>query len=135
MSEVIEREYLKVLNTVQKASGYEIVELGENSSQVKLSLENAQTTDDSKTIFDAEIYKCASFAAIVSVNEADSFIINSNVDFLSQVELNQTEVLFEAKALSSSQGKNFIEVVGKINDISVFLGSFTVLKLDKRSMV
>ncbi len=135
MSEVIERDYLKVLNTVQKASGYEIVELGENSSLVKLILENTQTTDDSKTVFESEIYKCASFSAIVSVNEPDSFIINSNVDFLSQVELNQKEIIFEAKALSSSQGKNFIEVVGKISDISVFIGSFTVLKLDKRSMV
>ena len=135
MSEVIDREYLKVLNSVQKSSGYEIVELGENSSKVKLILENTQTTDDSKTVFEAEIYKCASFSAIVSVNEPDSFIINSNVDFLSQVELEQKEIVFEAKALSSSQGKNFIEVVGKINDISVFIGSFTVLKLDKRSMV
>ncbi len=135
MDEVIQRDYLKVLSSVKKSNFYEVLELDKNSSKVKLNLENTQTYDDNKMIFEAEIYKCANFTAIIAVNEPNIFSINSNVDFLSQVEISQKEIIFEAKALSSSQGKNFIEVVGKVNDISVFLGNFTLIKLDSRSRV
>ena len=135
MEAVVERDYLKVLSSVQKSSGYDIVELGDNRSIVKFSLDVAQTHDDSKTVFESDIYRCASFCALVAVNEPNIFVLNSNVDFLAQVDIEQKELLFEAKALSSSKGKNFIEVVGTINDISVFIGSFTVLKLDSRSKV
>ncbi len=135
MDTIVESDYLKVLNSIQKANGYEIVELDENSSTVKFSLENAQTYDDSKTIFESDIYKCASFCAMVAVNEPNIFIINSNVDFLAQVDLEHKEIIFKAKALSSSRGKNFIEVFGKVNDISIFVGNFTVLKLDSRSKI
>jgi hypothetical protein len=37
--------------------------------------------------------------------------------------------------LSSSLGKKFVEVVGMIDDIKVFIGDFTVLKLDNRSKI
>jgi len=135
MEQVIEKEYLKVLNSIQKTNEYEIVDLNEHKAKVKLNLENTQTSDDSKTVFEGEIYKCANFCAVSAVNEANVFAINSNIDFLAQVEVSQKEMIFESKALSSSQGKKFIEVVGKVNDITVFIGSFTVLKLDKRSKV
>ena len=135
MEEVIERDYLKVLNSVQRTNSYEIVELLEDGIVVKLSLEDTQTADDSKSVFEGEIYKCANFCAVSAVNEPNIFVINSNIDFLAQVEVNQKEMFFEAKALSSSQGKKFIEVVGKVNDITVFVGSFTVLKLDRRSKI
>jgi len=136
MAEVLDRDEvkkLKILNSVQRASGYDIVSISEGEAKVVFLLEQAQTMENSTTVFEGEIYKAANFTALVAVNEENNFVINANIDFLSQVEVSSKEIVFEAKSLSSSLGKKFVEVTGMIDDIKIFIGSFTILKLDARS--
>jgi len=133
MSEVKENILLKVLISVQKRNSYEIQEIHHGYVKIKFSLEKADVADNKNIVFEADIFKVANFAALAAVNELDSFVLSSHVDFLSQVELESKELIFEAKAMSSSLGKKFVEVTAKSNDIVIFIGDFTVLKLDKRT--
>jgi len=133
MGEVKESVALKVLTAVQKSNSYEIIEITHGYIKVKFNLEKAESADNPHMVFEAEIFKVANFVALAAVNEPDSFLISSHVDFLSQVEIQSKELIFEAKAVSSSLGKRFVEVTAKSNDIAIFLGDFTVLKLDKRT--
>ena len=133
MSEVKESSVLKVLTSIQKRNGYEIVEITHGYVKVKFNLEKVEVLDNPSIVYEAEIFKVANFVALAAVNELDSFVLSSHVDFLSQVEVESKELIFEAKAMSSSLGKKFVEVTAKSNDITIFIGDFTVLKLDKRT--
>jgi acyl-coenzyme A thioesterase PaaI-like protein len=138
MLDILEKEkntHLEILGSIQRANSYEIVELALGYAKIVLNLSNVQTLDNSTTVFEAEIFKVANFCALAAVNSENSFVISANVDFLSQVEISSNEVVFEAKSLSSSLGKKFVEVKGMIDDITVFIGDFTVLKLDNRSKI
>jgi len=137
MSEVLEREKfnLKILSSVQRLNGYDILEIEKGYAKIVFRSENAQTYENSNLIFEGELYKAANFAALIAINEENTFVINSHVDFLSQVEIDVNEVVFEAKSVSSSLGKKFIEVKGNIDDILIFLGNFTILKMDARSKI
>ena len=126
---------LDILEGVQRANSYDIAELSQGFAKVVLNLSNVQTLDNLTTVFEAEIFKVANFSALAAINEENSFVISANVDFLSQIEISSQAVIFEAKSLSSSLGKRFVEVIGKIDDITVFLGKFTVIKLDNRSKI
>jgi len=136
MSEVLERDEVKklnILNSIQRANEYEILSLLPGEAKIVFRLDKAQTLENSTTVFEGEIFKVANFAALAAVNEENNFVIDANVDFLSQVEVTSQEMYFEAKALSSSLGKKFVEVIGTIDDIKLFIGNFTVLKMDSRS--
>jgi len=136
--EMLEKEkavQLDILEGVQRANSYDIAELSQGFAKVVLNLSNVQTLDNLTTVFEAEIFKVANFSALAAINEENSFVISANVDFLSQIEISSQAVIFEAKSLSSSLGKRFVEVIGKIDDITVFLGKFTVIKLDNRSKI
>jgi len=137
MSEVLEREKksLKVLNSVQRVNGYDVLELERGYSKILFKLDNAETIEKSDIIFEGEIYKAANFSAMVAINEENSFVVNSNVDFLSQIEASSKEIILEAKSISTSLGKKFLEVKGYVGDIVIFIGSFTVLKMDSRSKI
>jgi len=137
MSEVLEREKLslKILSSVQRVNGYDVLELDRGYAKILFKLDNAETLDNSSTVFEAELYKAANFCALVCINEENTFVVNANVDFLTQVEVSSNEIVFEAKSISSSLGKKFIEVRAKIDEITVFMGNFTVLKMDGRSKI
>ena len=138
MLEVLEKEqkhHLQVLGQIQKSNLYEIEKLGLGYAKVIFRLDNAQTIDDNKTVFEAELFRVANFTALSAVNETQTFVLNVNIEFLSQVDIDSKEIVFEAKAVSSSLGKRFVEVRAKVNDITIFLGNFTVLKMDGRSKI
>jgi len=136
MAEVLEKKMqLTQIGIISRSSGYEIAELSLGFAKVILNLEKVLTFDDAKIVFEGDIYKAANFAALAAVNEDNVFVINSHVDFLSQVEVTSDEVVFEATSLSSSLGKRFVEVKGFIDEIEIFLGNFTILKLDNRSKI
>jgi len=137
MSEVLERDKynIKVLSSVQRLNGYDILEIETGYAKILFRSENAQTYENSNVIFEGELYKAANFAALIAINEENTFVINSHVDFLSQVEVDVKEIVFEAKAVSSSLGKKFLEVKASVDDILLFLGNFTILKMDARSKI
>jgi len=138
MLEVLEpqqQEHLKVLSQVQKSSYYEIEKLEAGYAKVVLRLENVQTNDDGTTVFEGDIFRVANFTALASVNEPHTFVISASVEFLSQIEISSEEITLEAKSLSSSLGKKFVEVRAQINDITIFMGNFTVIRLDNRSKI
>jgi len=138
MAEVLEKNeqiHLKYLTSLQRVNNYDVEEISSGYAKIVYRLDEAQVLEDGITIFEGELFKVANFCALAAVNEESIFVINANVDFLSQVELASKKIVFEAKTMNSSLGKKFLEVRGKIDEIVVFLGSFTVLKLDNRSKI
>ncbi len=138
MAEVMNREkqeHLQVLSQVQKTSAYEIEKLDVGYAKVVLRMENVQTGDDGTTVFEGDIFRVANFTALASVNEQHTFVISASVEFLSQIDISSGDLAVEAKSISSSLGKKFVEVRAQINDITVFMGNFTVIRLDNRSKI
>ena len=62
-------------------------------------------------------------------------MISSYVDFLSQIEIEEKYISFEAEAFHNSLSKRSVSVKGFIDEIQVFNGDFNVLKLDHRSNI
>ena len=133
--EEVESGKLEVLKNIKKRFGYELLALEEDYAKVLVDLDKVQTLDESDTVFEAEIYKAANFSALASINEKGYFVVSAYIDFLSQIDVNSKSIYFEANALHNSLGKRQVEVKGFIDDIAVFQGDFSVLKLDHRSNI
>jgi hypothetical protein len=72
---------------------------------------------------------------MAAINEEHTFLISANIDFLNQINIEDEEVIFEARAKANISGKKQIEVQGKVKDITVFLGDFVAMKLDNKSLI
>ena len=139
MAEVLDRQdigqKLNILNTIQRQNGYDIEKIENGYAKVHFSLQSAQNLEKKEIAYEADIYDVANFTALIAVNDQNCFTISSSVDFLSQVEHSDKTMIFEANVLSSSMGKKYVEVKGTLDDIVLFMGNFTILKLDNRSRI
>ena len=139
MAEVLDRQdigqKLNILNTIQRQNGYDIEKIENGYAKVHYTLENAQHLEKKEIVYEADIYDVANFTALIAVNEQNCFTISSAVDFLSQIEHSDKTMIFEANVISSSMGKKYVEVQGTLDDIVLFMGNFTILKLDNRSRI
>lgn len=85
--------------------------------------------DSDGLIFNAFIYTAASWAAQVAINKQYLITVASRVSFLAPAKVGDI-VEFEANAFFSESKKQEVRVVGTINEIRVFEGSFSVIMLE-----
>jgi acyl-coenzyme A thioesterase PaaI-like protein len=143
MSEVLEVQkddialtaQLKSYKNIHSNYSYKLLELSEGYAKISINSSKSETVDDEKYIYDGTIFSAANFCAMASLNEPNTFLISANIDFLNQVNIEDEDVIFEAYATSNISGKKHISVEGKINEITVFLGSFVAMKLDNKSII
>ncbi len=128
-------EKLEVLKSIKKSFGLDIVELDEDYAKIMFNLEKAHLIDDTDIVFEADIYNVAHFTALASINEPGYFVISAYMDFLTQVNLEEKSIYFVGNVKYTPFGKREVEVKGFVNDIAVFEGIFSVLKVDQRSKV
>jgi acyl-CoA thioesterase len=142
MSEVLEKQEkitlsseLKTHKNIQSNHSYKILTLDEGYARVKISSKHSEKVDNQNLVYDGSIFSAANFCAMAAINEKEIFLIGANVDFLNPVSGEDEEVIFEAKAISNISGKKNVQVVGKVNDITIFQGDFVAIKLDNQSLI
>ncbi len=143
MSEVLEVEKddialaseLNSHKNIHTNHSYKLIELAEGYAKTSINSQKSETVDKENVIYDGSIFSAANFCAMAAVNEEHTFLISANIDFLNQINTEDEEVIFEARAKSNISGKKQIEVQGKVNDITVFLGDFVAMKLDNKSLI
>ncbi len=126
---------LKTHKNIHKNHSYNLIELSENYAKISIKSKNSESVDEKSIIYDGSIFSAANFCAMAAINDEDSFLINANVDFLNQINRDDEDIVFEARANTNSSGKKHIEVLGKVNNIAVFSGNFVTIKLDSRSVI
>ncbi|HIP02407.1 MAG TPA: hypothetical protein EYG75_02715 [Campylobacterales bacterium] len=114
---------------------YKLLELSEGYARTSINSQKSETVDKENIVYDGSIFSAANFCAMAAVNEEHTFLISANIDFLNQVNTEDEEVIFEARAKSNISGKKQIEVQGKVNGITIFLGNFVAMKLDNKSLI
>jgi len=119
------------LNTHKKIKKYlsgDIELLKENYAKVKLNCTSEMAVDEMGLIHGGFTFGAADFAAMAAVNEPYVVLIGANSKFLAPVKVGDT-VIFEAHARFEDARKREVGVVGSINEIKVFEGTFDAVIL------
>ncbi len=119
---------LKTHTKIKKYLSGEIDTLKENYAKVRLNCTNEMSVDEMGLVHGGFTFSAADFAAMAAVNEPYVVLIGSNNKFLAPVKVGDT-VIFEAHARFEEARKREVDVVGSINDIKVFEGTFTAVIL------
>ncbi len=107
-----------------------ITELKKNYAKVSFSTTDEMRTDELGLVHSAFVFSSADYAAAVSINKPNTVIIGSKVSFLAPAKVGDV-IDFEANVKFEDLRKREVEVVGKINDIKVFQGTFYAVVLEK----
>jgi acyl-coenzyme A thioesterase PaaI-like protein len=147
MTDTLERDTTDALENISNAidlkthknihinHGYNILKLDENYAKVSINTNKSETVDKSTTIYDGSLFSAANFCAMASINQESLFLLSANVEFLNQADSSDDDIVFVAKASNNLSGKKQIEVKGSVNDITIFQGSFTAIKLENNSLI
>lgn len=143
MSEVLEVEKddltlaseLNSHKNIHTNHSYKLIKLEDGFAKISINSKKSETVDKENIVYDGSIFSAANFCAMAAVNEAHTFLISANIDFLNQINIEDEEVIFEAHSSSNISGKKNIEVQGKVNNITVFKGDFVAMKLDNKSLI
>ena len=131
-NEIVEDDTINLkLNTHQKIKKYlsgEVEELKENYAKIRLSCTKEMAVDEMGLIHGGFTFSAADFAAMAAVNEPYVVLIGANTKFLAPAKVGDV-IIFEAHAKFEDARKREIDVVGTINDIKVFKGTFDAVIL------
>lgn len=123
-------ETLNIHKRSNKAYVGKVVALEKNYSKVHLITTNDMITDELGLVHSGFIFSSADYTAATAINEENTVIIGSKVSFLAPAKSGDM-VEFEARVKFEDLRKREIEVIGKINDIKVFQGTFYAVVLEK----
>lgn len=107
-----------------------VIGMENNSSKVTLLTTNEMSVDELGLVHSGFVFSAADYAAAVAINALNTVIIGSKVSFLAPAKVGDS-IEFEAKVKFEDLRKREIEVVGKINEIKVFQGTFYAVILEK----
>lgn len=123
-------DMIKFPNTLNSVyTGY-ITDLKENYAQTRFTASNDMTVDEEGLIFNSFIQIAANHAAILSINKEFLVTVGAKVNFLAPAKTGDI-IDFEAKAFFSESKKREVKVIGMIDEIKVFEGTFYVVVLEE----
>jgi acyl-coenzyme A thioesterase PaaI-like protein len=103
-----------------------VVDLDTGLSEVHLEITEEMVADSDGFIHTGYLFSSASFAATAATNEKNGFVIGASVHFLTPVR-EYDKIVFLAKARHLAGHKRVVEVVGKLGEVMVFRGDFTII--------
>jgi acyl-coenzyme A thioesterase PaaI-like protein len=86
--------------------------------------------DEQHLIHNGFIFSSASYTAAAAVNEKYGFVIGSVVNFLTPVR-DEDQIVFKAKSRQKIGRKRVVDVIGRVGDVKVFVGEFSVIVMEK----
>ncbi len=126
--------YLQTHKNIQEQYAYNILTLKDGFARVETDFKHTQTIDENGSIFDGSIFLAANFTTIAAVNRPNTIVVDAKVKFYTPIKRGD-RVIFEASSNNTKSNKQNIDIVGMVNDIIVFEGNFTTIRLDKKSLV
>jgi acyl-coenzyme A thioesterase PaaI-like protein len=126
--EIVLKTHLKLEKDEQQFG--RIIELRENEASGSLKIRHEMKADKDGLIHNGFIFSTSSYIAAAAVNNKNGFVIGAIVHFFTPVKEGDI-VEFEAKSLQKNGNKRIVDVVGKVGDIKVFVGEFTIAVMDR----
>jgi acyl-coenzyme A thioesterase PaaI-like protein len=107
-----------------------LLKIDEGYAEVGIDIIQTMLADSDGLIHNGFLFSSASYAAALAVNEKNGFVIASIVHFLAPVK-EQDHVIFKARSRHTIGRKRIVDVVGRVEDIKVFIGEFTVIVMEQ----
>jgi acyl-coenzyme A thioesterase PaaI-like protein len=121
---------LETHNDINRKYSGEIAKLKKGFAEIHLDIIEEMLVDKIGLIHNGFIFSSASLSAVTAVNKKYGFIIGSVSNFLTPVREHDT-VIFQAKARQQIGRKIIVDVIGRVEEIKIFIGAFTVVIMDK----
>lgn len=106
-----------------------VVTSREDYAKTRFRVTREMAYDAEGLAFNGFIYTAASWAAQVAINKEYLISVASKVNFLSPVRIGDF-IDFEANAFFSESKKQDVRVIGSVNDVRVFEGTFSIILLE-----
>jgi acyl-coenzyme A thioesterase PaaI-like protein len=130
---MIENEHKIELNTHKKINQKlcgKLIEQTEKSAKVKFEAIEEMAVDDLGLIHGGFTFGAADFCAMATINHPNVVLTNSKSNFLAPVKVGDV-VIFESEIVFDDSKRQEINVIGKIDDIKVYEGTFSSVILKK----
>jgi len=108
----------------------QLVELGEDSAKVILEATEEMAVDEEGLVHGGFTFGAADFCAMATVNDPYVVLVRSQCEFMAPVKVGDV-VEFRSETIMKEKRKHEVKVYGYMNDIKVFEGLFSCVKLDK----
>lgn len=121
------------LDTHKKIRKYlsgELIGIDKNYAKVSLLCTYEMAVDEMGLTHGGFTFGAADFAAMASVNEPNVVLIGAKTKFLAPAKTGDT-IIFEAHAKFNDARKRDIHVIGTLNEIKIFEGTFAAVILEK----
>ncbi|MGP1485020.1 MAG: PaaI family thioesterase [Campylobacter sp.] len=103
--------------------------LEQNHAKTQFHTHSDMVVDAEGLIHSGFVFSAANYAALTAINEVNSVVISSRINFFAPTRLGET-IEFDAVAHFNESKKREVRVVGKTKDIKVFEGIFQVVILE-----
>ena len=125
----METQELKTHLKFNKKFG-QLIEIGEDSAKVKLEATEEMAVDEEGLIHGGFTFGAADFCAMATVNDPFVVLVRSQCEFMAPVKIGDI-VEFVSETILKEKRKYEVKVIGYLNEIKVFEGLFSCVKLDK----
>jgi acyl-coenzyme A thioesterase PaaI-like protein len=125
----METQELKTHLKFNKKFG-QLIEIGEDSAKVRLEATEEMAVDEEGLIHGGFTFSAADFCAMATVNDPFVVLVRSQCEFMAPVKIGDI-VEFVSETILKEKRKHEIKVIGYLNEIKVFEGLFSCVKLDK----
>ncbi len=123
------REDLHTHQKIRTNISGDIVSLEKGKSKTILQTTDEMSVDSLGLIHSGFVFSAAEFAAVVAVNEENLVIIAAKTKFLAPAKSGDL-IEFRATAKFEDSRKREIKVIGEINGIKIFEGTFQAVLLE-----
>ena len=102
----------------------------EDYAKVILETTEEMAVDEEGLVHGGFTFSAADFCAMATVNKPYVVLVRSQSEFMAPIKVGEI-VEFESEVLMKEKRKVEVKVIGKLNDIKVFEGTFSCVILDK----
>ena len=107
-----------------------LIEQDKNYAKVKFEATEEMAVDDLGLVHGGFTFAAADFCAMATINHPNVVLVSSKSKFLAPVKVGDV-VIFESEVIFNDDKKQEVLVIGKINDIKVYEGTFGSVILKK----
>ncbi|MFK5882137.1 MAG: PaaI family thioesterase [Sulfurospirillum sp.] len=124
-----DEENLNTHQKIKKSLCGNVIFLEKGHSKTTLQTTNDMSVDTLGLIHSGFIFGAAEYAAVSAINEENLVIISSKTKFLAPAK-NGDLIEFDAKAKFEDSRKREVKVIGEINEIKIFEGTYQAVVLE-----
>lgn len=123
-------ELIKLSNTLSSTYYGYVVDLKDFYAKTKFTTSYDMAIDEEDLVFNGFIASAANYAALLAINLEFLVTVSSKINFLAPARVGDI-IIFEAKSFFNESKKREVKVLGTINEIKVFEGTFQIVTLEE----